>query len=60
MKNGFYLWIPENNDHDHPLSFKQVVEVIEGMVWLTGLTREYTIKQAIEYGIFGALILKNY
>ena len=59
MKNGFYLWIPKNDDYDGPLSLKQVVEVIEGVVWLTGLTREYTIELAIEHGIFGALILKS-
>ena len=61
MKNGFYIWEPKNlgSMAMHPLLLEQVVQVIEGEVWLTGCSGSYSLETASKFGSFGTCVLKG-
>lgn len=61
MENGFYIWNSERGVQDamHPLFLDQVVQVIEGRVWVTGMLEEYSVNEALEFGSFGECVLKT-
>ena len=63
MKNGWYIYKPNKGYDNYSLiendclrclvcCGKQVVQVIEGEIWLTGVSNEYTVKEAKRYGKF--------
>jgi len=58
MINGFYIWTPKYDD-THPLSLEQVVQVIEGDVWVTGMDAAWSVELALDFGNFGKCVLKN-
>lgn len=60
MQNGFYIWNGERGqDAMHPLYLDQVVQVIEGRIWVTGMLDEYSIDEALKFGSFGECVLKT-
>jgi hypothetical protein len=59
MKDGWYVYKPcknivQINSHVSALvgCGKQVVQVIEGELWLTGVTNTYTVEEAMSWGKF--------
>lgn len=58
IKNGFYIWHPKDlgSMACHPLLLEQVLQVIEGDVWLTG-SGEYSMATALKFGKFGECVL---
>lgn len=60
LVNGFYIWNGERGqDAMHPLYLDQVVQVVEGRVWVTGMLDEYSIDEASKFGSFGKCVLKT-
>ena len=59
MKDGFYLYEPKdsNSEKMHPLNLRQVVQVIEGDVWVTGMSETFSIRTAKSWGKFGLMVL---
>lgn len=52
VTNGWYEWKPSNNCEYFWLDLHQVVQVIEGKVWATGVRYELSVKEAKEQGSF--------
>lgn len=54
IHDGWYIFHPFELDQCRPiyLDIKQIVQVIEGMVWATYVSEECTIKQAKTCGKF--------
>jgi len=54
ITNGWYIFHPFDEDQCNPtwLDTKQVVQVIEGMVWATYVSQECTVRQAKRCGKF--------
>ena len=52
VTNGWYEWKPNDNCTIGWLSLVQIVQVIEGMVWATGISSEVTVAKAIKLGSF--------
>ncbi len=60
MKNGFYIWKAKDQEESmHPLYLDQVVEVIEGVIWVTGMIDEFNIEDALKFGSFGDCVLRT-
>jgi len=62
LENGFYIYIP-NKEADEgmwcELSMPQVIEVIEGEVYLTGLKVEYSIDYVSALGTIGKMVMSQ-
>lgn len=63
-KNGFYVYRPDKSKElgvaiggINALMVTQVIQVIEGIVWLTGMANEYPVKQVEFYGTIGKMVL---
>ena len=54
MDNGWYIWEPYQDPENEcsQLQLEQVVQVIEGMVWVTMSLDQWTVEEAREYGRF--------
>lgn len=60
MKNGFYIWRgKEQCEAMHPLYLDQVVQVIEGDIWVTGMCDVYEVEAALKFGYFGVCVLEE-
>jgi hypothetical protein len=59
MKDGFYIYEPKPSkmNESSPFSLRQVLQVIEGEVWLTGMSETFSMKTAKAYGKFGLMVL---
>ena len=50
--DGWYEWKPNGNCEYSWLDMHQVVQVIEGMVWATGVRAEVSTREADKHGSF--------
>lgn len=59
IKNGFYIWHPKDMGPSacHALLLNQVVQVIEGELWLTGCNGGYSAEMALKFGVLGKCVL---
>ena len=61
IENGFYVFNPKNvnddfNDLLNCLNVPQVIQVIEGVVWISGVELDYSIKEVEEVGVIGKML----
>lgn len=63
-ENGFYIFTPKKSKAVdtiyHPFMIPQVIQVIEGVVWVTGMVNEFSIKEAKRYGVIGKMVVNEY
>jgi len=52
VRDGFYEWQPKDECKVDWLDMGQIVQVIEGMVWATGVTAEVSAAEADKHGFF--------
>jgi len=60
-ENGFYIYTPSNESAEelHELSMPQVIEIIEGVIWLTGVPAEFDIDYAEAVGAIGKMVMSQ-
>lgn len=57
-KNGFYVYRPkEDVNYIGELSVVQIIEVIEGEIWLTGVGDSFDIDFANSVGEIGKMVM---
>jgi len=61
IDNGFYVYQPRDNidflGHFEPLSLPQIIQVIEGEVWLTGVSITFQLFEVFICGAIGNMVL---
>jgi hypothetical protein len=60
-ENGFYIYTPSNDSAEelHELSIPQVIEIIEGVIWVTGVHGEFDIDYAKAVGVIGKMVMSQ-
>ena len=60
-ENGFYIYHPttEGEEGMHELSIPQVIEIIEGEIWLTGVNVYFDIHYAEAVGAIGKMVMSQ-
>jgi hypothetical protein len=60
-ENGFYIYTPskEGAEDIHELSMPQVIEIIEGEIWLTGVNGGFDIDYAQAVGVIGKMVMSQ-
>tara|TARA_R110002051_G_scaffold310971_1_gene384479 strand:+ start:248 stop:466 length:219 start_codon:yes stop_codon:yes gene_type:complete len=60
-ENGFYVYIPseEAAEDMHELSIPQVIEIIEGEVWLSGTIESFDTDYAESVGNIGKMVMSQ-
>jgi hypothetical protein len=60
-ENGFYIYTPsiEAAEGMHELSIPQVIEIIEGEIWLTGVSGSFDIDYAAAIGVIGSMVMSQ-
>lgn len=60
-KNGFYIYTPskETEEGMTELSIPQVIEVIEGEVWLTGVGDIFDLDYVQALGVIGKMVMSQ-
>ena len=60
-ENGFYIYHPsaEGEQSMTELSIHQVIEIIEGEIWLTGISQRFDIHYAEAVGTIGKMVMKQ-
>lgn len=59
-ENGFYIYTPnEDNEDMDELNLPQVIQIIEGKIWLTGCEDEYDIVYASALGAIGKMVMNE-
>ena len=60
-ENGFYIYTPskEGAEGMHELSMPQVIEIIEGEIWLTGVNGGFDIDYAEAHGVIGKMLMSQ-
>ena len=57
-ENGFYAYSPKRDNEDMcELSIPQVIQVIEGEVWLTGVQHDFHIDYVLAVGNIGRMVM---
>tara|TARA_R110000822_G_scaffold23066_1_gene71584 strand:- start:1820 stop:2026 length:207 start_codon:yes stop_codon:yes gene_type:complete len=58
-ENGFYIYTPskEGAEGMHELSIPQVIQIIEGEIWLTGVSGSFDIDYAKAIGVVGKMVM---
>ena len=61
-KNGFYIYTPNSDTEEgiHELSSPQVIEIIEGQIWLTGVSGHFDIDYTEAVGSIGRMVMSEY
>jgi len=57
--NGFYIYTPNKSTEEdmHELSIPQVIQIIEGEVWLTGVSHDNHIDYVEAVGTIGKMVM---
>ena len=60
-KNGFYAYTPSKEAEEgmHELSIPQIIQVIEGEVWLTGINGGWEIDYVAAIGEVGKMVMSE-
>ena len=60
-ENGFYIYhpTPEGEEGMHELSIPQIIEIIEGEIWLTGVNEAFDIHYAEAVGVIGEMVMSQ-
>jgi hypothetical protein len=60
-ENGFYIYTPSKEAAEgmHELSMPQVIEIIEGEIWLTGVNGGFDIDYAEAVGTIGKILMSQ-
>ena len=60
-ENGFYIYhpTPEVEEGMHELSIPQIIEIIEGEIWLTGVSGTFDIHYAEAVGVIGKMVMSQ-
>ncbi len=60
-ENGFYIYTPspEAEEGMHELSLPQIIQIIEGSIWLTGVSGEFDIDYAEAIGSIGRMVMSE-
>ena len=60
-ENGFYPYIPSKEAEEgmHELSIPQVIQIIEGEIWLTGVSGSFDIDYADAIGVIGKMVMSE-
>ena len=60
-ENGFYTYIPSKEAAEgmHELSIPQVIQIIEGEIWLTGVSGSFDIDYASAIGVIGKMVMSE-
>jgi len=60
-ENGFYAYLPskEGAEGMHELSIPQVIQIIEGQIWLTGVSGDFDIDYALAVGTIGKMLMNE-
>lgn len=60
-ENGFYIFTPtkEGEEGMHEFSIPQVIEIIEGEIWLTGVHGNFDIDYAQAIGVIGKMVMSQ-
>jgi len=59
-ENGFYIYTPNIDDSiTSPLNLPQVIEIIEGEIWLTGMDQTFSISYASRIGVIGKMVMSQ-
>ena len=60
-ENGFYIYhpTPKGEEGMHELSIPQVIEIIEGEIWLTGINGSFDIHYAEAVGAIGKMVMSQ-
>ena len=60
-ENGFYIYTPsaEAEEGMHDLSMPQVIQIIEGEIWLTGVSGVFDIDYAGAIGVIGKMVMSE-
>tara|TARA_R110000803_G_scaffold95395_3_gene163375 strand:- start:11772 stop:11978 length:207 start_codon:yes stop_codon:yes gene_type:complete len=58
-ENGFYIYTPskEGAEGMHELSMPQVIQIIEGEIWLTGVYQDFDIDYVEALGVIGKMVM---
>lgn len=60
-ENGFYTYVPNPKAEEdmHELSIPQVIQIIEGLVWLTGVSGDFNIDYVNAIGEIGKMVMSG-
>lgn len=59
-ENGFYAYTPKvDSQHMGGLSVPQVIEIIEGDIWVTGMDETFDIDYAQAVGVIGKMLMSQ-
>lgn len=60
-ENGFYIYTPnpETEEDMHELSLPQIIQIIEGQIWLTGVSGDFDIDYAEAVGNIGKMVMNE-
>ena len=59
-ENGFYIYTPNvDNENMDELSIPQVIQIIEGKIWVTGMAIECNIDYAEAVGTIGKMVMSE-
>lgn len=60
-KNGFYTYLPSEDGESQmsEISLPQVIEIIEGEVWLTGVSASFEIDYVDALGTIGKMVMSQ-
>jgi hypothetical protein len=59
-ENGFYAYTPkEDIETITALDCTQVIQIIEGVIWLTGAEGDYSISYAKKIGTIGKMLMNE-
>lgn len=61
LENGFYTYIPNKDAEEQmsELSIPQVIEIIEGDVWLTGMSEVFDFDYVNALGTIGKMVMSQ-
>ncbi len=60
-ENGFYIYTPSLDAAEgmHELSLPQVIQIIEGSIWLTGVSGDFDIDYTEAMGHIGKMVMNE-
>ncbi len=60
-KSGFYIYTPGKDAEEgmHELSLPQVIQIIDGEVWLTGVLDSFDIDYVAAIGLVGKMVMSK-
>jgi hypothetical protein len=60
-KNGLYTYLPSKDVEEQmsAISLPQVIEIIEGEVWLTGVSQSFDVDYVDALGAIGKMVMSQ-